>query len=39
MNTYVCKVIGDSGTEASDTMGKQTGTPTLIELHWIGYLL
>ena len=36
--TYVRKVIGHSGTVASGTMGEQRGTPTPVELHWIGSL-
>jgi len=34
MHTYVCKVIGDSGTVASGMTGEQTGTPTPMVLHW-----
>jgi len=37
--SYVRKVIVDSGTVASDTMGVQRKTPMPVELHWIGYLV
>ena len=36
--TYVCKVIGDSGTVALSTMGECRGTPTSVELLWIGQI-
>jgi len=39
LGTYVRKAIGDSSTVASGTMGEQRGTPTPVELHWIGHLL
>jgi len=40
-HTYVSKVIEDSGTVASATMGEQTGTlyARRIPSDWIAYLL